>query len=106
MRAAGVDFANEKVDVAHRPEPWILVHQMRERRAFQDEKWHLGLRHRVGDVRDYPRPDCRRVRVLRPPCPEATPKVVWKTKPVRSTCASTSASMPCCSAAVARSSND
>ena len=62
----------EQVDVAHRPEPWIAVHQVRERGTLQDEEWHPRLRHRAGDISDHPRPDCRRVRVLRPPRPEAS----------------------------------
>ena len=65
----------EQVDVAHRPEPWIAVHQMRERGTLQDEEWHPRLRHRAGDVGDDPRPDCRRVRVLRLPRPEASTEV-------------------------------
>ena len=61
----------EQVDVAHRPEPWIAVHQVRERGTLQDEEGHARLRHRAGDVGDDPRPHGRRVRVLRPPGPEA-----------------------------------
>ena len=74
-RTSGVGLADEQVDVAHRPEPWIAVHQMRERGTLQDEEWHLRLRHRAGDVSDHPGPDCRCVRVLRPPRPEASTEV-------------------------------
>ena len=39
-RTSGVGLADEQVDVAHRPEPWIGVHQVRERGPLQDEEWH------------------------------------------------------------------
>ena len=48
---------------------------MRERGTLQDEEWHARLRHRAADVGDHPRPDCRRVRVLRPPRREASTEI-------------------------------
>ena len=74
-RTSCVGLADQQIDVAHRPEPRILVHQMRERSALQDEERYARLRHRAGDVSDHPGPDCRRVRVLRPPRPEASTEV-------------------------------
>ena len=70
-RTSGVGLADEQVDVAHRPEAWIAVHQVRERGALQDEERHARLRHRAGDVSDHRGPYGRRVRMLRPPRPEA-----------------------------------
>ncbi len=65
-RTSGVGLADEQIDVAHRPKPGIAVHEMRERGTFQDEEWHVRLRHRADDVSDDAGPDCRGVRVLCP----------------------------------------
>jgi hypothetical protein len=75
VRASCVGLADEQVDVAHRPEPWIAVHQMRKRGTLQDEEWHPRLRHRAVDISDDSRPDGRRVRVLDPPRQKASPEV-------------------------------
>ena len=50
---------------------------MRERRAFQDEEWHVSLRHRAGDVSDDSGADCRGVRVLHLSCEEAIAEGGW-----------------------------
>jgi hypothetical protein len=73
-RAPTVALADEQIDVAHRPEPWVVVHQMRERCTLQDEERDIRLRHRADDVGDHLRPDCGRVRVLRLPSPKASPE--------------------------------
>ena len=74
-RTTGVGLANQQVDVAHRPEPWIGVHQVRKRGTLQDEEWHPRPRHCADDVADHPGPDGRRVRVLRLPRPETGTEV-------------------------------
>ena len=71
-RTSGVGLADEQVDVAHRPEPGIAVHQVCERGALQNEKWHSRLPHRAGDVGNDSRSDGSRVCVLRPPRTKAS----------------------------------
>jgi hypothetical protein len=80
-RASGVDFANQKVDVAHRPESWIVVNQLRESGPLQNEQWHVRLRHGATDVLDDSCPNGPRVRVLCPPCELACPEIAWNRQP-------------------------
>ena len=74
-RTSRVGLPDEQVDVAHRPQPRISVHQVRERSALQDEERHTRLRHRVCHACDHMGSDRRRVRVLRPSRLKPDPEV-------------------------------
>jgi len=81
MCSPGVGLADEQINVAHRPESWVFVHQVRECGAFQDKDRHLGLRHRFADLGEQAHPNGSRVRMLRSPRQETSPETVRNREP-------------------------